>query len=328
MSETVTLIIMLSLFYTIVALENHDFELVKLVKRQNEDITLHCSLSENHEEFNKNTSVNWYYLRTCKYCAFNSLNPRKEEWQQVDCNGSCKIRLTLDNSNASEGFYKCKIFPYHTNYRTVLQIEITKVFQIELAENSNNGLPEILDTQNKFKVVHNSQTVLQCKCRSNKQKPTIKWFRQKSTQSDDNDEDSSITYIESRRAIKYFENFYQPITSSGLKELDDHMYLSKLIINNITEDSIYVCVAINYFGFVYKDFLINIERIDIDEEDSDYESNDNSNNFDMSHNHDDKSFELFLIPLLLLVVVIIQISTIIYLMIYRSIMKETNKHFV
>lgn len=40
---------MLSLFYTIVALENHDFELVRLVKRQNEDITLHCSLSENHE---------------------------------------------------------------------------------------------------------------------------------------------------------------------------------------------------------------------------------------------------------------------------------------
>lgn len=50
--ETVTLIIMLSLFYTIVALENHDFELVKLVKRQNEDITLHCSLSENHEVSN------------------------------------------------------------------------------------------------------------------------------------------------------------------------------------------------------------------------------------------------------------------------------------
>jgi hypothetical protein len=50
--ETVTLIIMLSLFYTIVALENHDFELVKLVKRQNEDITLHCSLSQNHEVSN------------------------------------------------------------------------------------------------------------------------------------------------------------------------------------------------------------------------------------------------------------------------------------
>ena len=108
------------------------------------------------------------------------------------------------------------------------------------------------------------------------------------------------------------------------------MYLSKLIINNITEDSIYVCVAINYFGFVYKDFLINIERIDIDEDDSDYETNDNNsnNNYDMNHNHDDKSFELFLIPLLLFIIIIIQISTIIYLMIYRSIMKETNKHFV
>lgn len=191
-------------------------------------------------------------------------------------------------------------------------------------ENPNNGLPEILDTQNIFKVQHNSQTVLQCKCKSNKQKPTIKWFKQKSTQSDDNDEDNSITYIESRRAIKYFENFYEPVTSSGLKELDDHMFLSKLIINNITEDSIYVCVAINYFGFVYKDFLINIERIDYEtDEDSDQESN-----FDMSHNHDHKSFELFLIPLLLFLIIVIQISTIIYLMIYRSIMKETNKHFV
>lgn len=139
-------------------------------------------------------------------------------------------------------------------------------------------------------------------------------------------------YIESPRAIKYFENFYEPIASSGLKALDDHMYLSKLIINNITDDSIYVCVAINYFGFVYRDFSISVHKNINTALMSDEDNNESSESFDhanhANNNDDHKSFELFLIPLLLFIIIFIQISTIIYLMIYRSIMKETNKHFV
>lgn len=129
-----------------------------------------------------------------------------------------------------------------------------------------------------------------------------------------------MTYFESPRAIKNFENFYDPIASSGLKELDDNVYLSKLIINNVTDDSVYICVALNYYGYVYRDFSIITEK-DLDE----YESSEISE--DANHG-DKKSFGLFLIPLMLFVIVFIQLSTIIYLMIYRSIMKETNKHFV
>lgn len=184
--------------------------------------------------------------------------------------------------------------------------------------------PEIFNdtTQSKLKVDLNSQIVLQCKCKSI-QKPTIKWFKQKDIVGDEEDDEHGLhSNMENPRAIKYFEKYYQPVASAttGIKELEGNVFLSKLILNNLTYDSTYVCVAINYFGFSYRDFVITVDKIQtLDEEDEDIESN---------VRHDDKTFELFLIPILLLVFAIIQISTIIYLLIYRSIIKETNKNIV
>jgi hypothetical protein len=164
----------------------------------------------------------------------------------------------------------------------------------------------------------NSQLVLQCKCKSS-QKPTIKWFRKKDEgylKGDEHTFESYKTFIESSRSIKYFENFYEPLVSSGLKELSDHLYLSKLIVTNITQSNIFVCVAINYFGFSYRETLVNLqveELLEIDEGEHSL------------MNFPEKNYEiLFLIPVLLLMPISVLMCTILYLLIYRQMLRNNK----
>lgn len=185
--------------------------------------------------------------------------------------------------------------------------------------------PELLaDTQDRFEVDMNSAVVLQCKCRSST-KPTIKWFKQKAATKIGENEDS-----EPHMEIKYYENFYQPLKQVGLKLLDDNVYLSKLTISNVTEEiSVYVCVSLNYSHKIsFRNFTIfskrrkSIEDFLLDNEDEHEELEINLTN------HDDRSFELFFIPLIFFLIVIIQVSAIIYLLIYRRLMKNTNKNVI
>jgi hypothetical protein len=164
----------------------------------------------------------------------------------------------------------------------------------------------------------NSPVVLSCKCRSNT-KPAIKWFKQKANNSETENYHHS-GYME----IKYFENFYQPMPTVAIKELEDNLYLSKLVINNITEESsIFVCVAINYFGFSHRNFSITARR----RQSLQYEliESVDTENIEVNTTYEDKSFELFFIPLIFLLIVIIQLSAIMYLLIYRQLIKDTNK---
>lgn len=179
--------------------------------------------------------------------------------------------------------------------------------------------PELLnETINKFSVPVNSQLILLCKCRST-QKPTIKWFRMKEESFPANDErmlDSYNNFIENSRSIKYFENFYEPITSSGLKETTENVYLSKLIVNNITQSSIYVCVAINYYGFSYRESFIKIQAAVVEDLDDvfDYQEN----NYEI----------LILIPIVLLMPSSVLMCTLFYLLINRQIMKNNKNEIV
>lgn len=181
--------------------------------------------------------------------------------------------------------------------------------------------PELLsDTPDEFTVPMNSQLVLQCKCRSS-QKPTIKWFRKKAegiTGNEDPTVESYKNFIENSRSIKYFENFYEPMVSPGLKELNDNLYLSKLIVNNITQNSIYVCVAINYFGFSYRESSILVEITESEEglEDEAEESvvDFPENNYEI----------LFLIPVVLLMPISALCCTILYLLINRQILRRNK----
>lgn len=102
----------------------------KLSKTKNVDITLRCSLLDKHERFNRNANVTWWFKKTCRLSCWNQ--PEVDKWTEVDCGGSCKLSLDLNDDNASNGFYMCKIFPYKISDQTTLQIEVTKTFQLEI----------------------------------------------------------------------------------------------------------------------------------------------------------------------------------------------------
>ncbi|KAG5682960.1 hypothetical protein PVAND_012276 [Polypedilum vanderplanki] len=299
MSETVTLIIMLTLcaiFYTKISAiaDDNGFELTKFIKRPNENLELHCSLNNKHEKFNKNITVSWYFMKLCNLCTLSIHEFEKEEWELIDCNGSCSIILEINNTQPS-GFYMCKMFPYHIDNFTVLQIEIVRTFEVEVTGLPNSP-PEILyDTPNNVQVVKNSTVVLQCKCHSVKQVPKIQWF--KKIIHNENEIDNEPVFFDSIREINFLESSYRPMPSS-VKKIDEDIYLSKLIISNLTEDSIYTCVVVNYFGYKYRNFLISIQQITTQNED---EEDEERESIEINFTQSDKSLELFFIPLFLLI---------------------------
>lgn len=167
-----------------------------------------------------------------------------------------------------------------------------------------------------------SSVVLQCKCRSTKP-TTIKWFKQKTTANMQEEPHANME-------IKYFENFYQPLPQVGLKLLDDNIFLSKQTISNVTEEvSVYLCVSLNYsHKFSYRNFTIRAKKKKT-VHDLILENNSNMDEeIEINFHHDDRSFELLVIPLIFLLIVIIQMSAIVYLLIYRRLMKSTNKNVI
>lgn len=116
--------------------------------------------------------------------------------------------------------------------------------------------------------------------------PSIKWFRKQDQYIDFPFDTNNYN----SRLIKYFENTYELLESAGEKELTEDTYLSKLILNNVSErdTGVYVCVGINYRGFKLGEAYLNIIYPD------DYEMYDivTTNNF----------YVLFLIPIGLAIV--------------------------
>lgn len=111
----------------------------KLIKTKNVDLTLRCSLTDQHEKFNQNSSVTWWFKKTCKLSCWNQ--PEQTEWTEVECDGTkgCKLALNLDDETASNGFYMCRIFPYHTDGQTSLFIEVTKTFEVTIVGKFENS---------------------------------------------------------------------------------------------------------------------------------------------------------------------------------------------
>jgi hypothetical protein len=218
----------------------------------------------------------------------------------------------------------CKMFPYHVNADQTLQIEIVRTFEVEVTGLPNSPPEIIYDTPSNVEVAINSTVVLQCKCHSVKQVPKIQWFKQIVPSESEGGEDQQQALIESMsmREISFLENSYRPVASSGIKKLDDDIFLSKLIINNVTDDATYACAVINYFGYKYRNFRISVQRMTSQEDGDD---DDSGEDVEISFTQSNKSLELFFIPLFLLLIVIIQVSSIVYLLVYRSIMRETNK---
>lgn len=177
--------------------------------------------------------------------------------------------------------------------------------------------PEILhDTPTQFSLPLNSQIILQCKCRSFQKPTTIKWFRRKDDSYIDNPQtfESYQSFVESSRSIKYFENFYEPIQSSVGQQQLNEIYLSKLQID-VVKSSIYVCVAINYFGYSFRESFIDVilEPENVEKE------------FERVLDFPEKNYQiLFLIPLVLLMPISMFLCSIFYLLINRQILKRNK----
>lgn len=125
--------------------------------------------------------------------------------------------------------------------------------------------------------------------------------------------------------IKFFENFYEPLTlggsNLGLRTNSNSTFLSKLILNDVIKSSVYVCVAINYHGISYREFFINIDN---DESKSQQQSEDDQ--FKELLELPERKYELlFVIPLIILISVSAVLSTILYLLIRSKIAVKTAK---
>ena len=158
--------------------------------------------------------------------------------------------------------------------------------------------PELLDgLPENTTAVANSRVVLKCRVYS-KVTPSIKWFRKQDTFSSGiqiNDEEKNYD----SKVVQYFENKYEMLKSAGEKGLTEDTYLSKLILDSVTErqTGFYVCVAINYRGFKLREAYLNV----IDPQGGSYDMDSERDDDEEEINSDESSKQdllwLFLIPL-------------------------------
>lgn len=95
--------------------------------------------------------------------------------------------------------------------------------------------------------------VLQC-CVNSLIRPSITWFKRQEESS--NGYDGLIQYSDSQGISHY----YAPLASAGERLLTDRVYLSKLILNGVTEQDsgVYGCVAMNYGGYRIQEAHLNV----------------------------------------------------------------------
>lgn len=84
--------------------------------------------------------------------------------------------------------------------------------------------------------------------------PSIKWIKRTGAIFDTNQ--NFIPIDDKNLRI----NTIQPLESAGEKELSEDTYLSKLILNNVSEkdSGIYICVGINLRGFKIREVFLNV----------------------------------------------------------------------
>lgn len=175
-------------------------------------------------------------------------------------------------------------------------------------------LPEILEVlPTNITVNPNTQIILQCKIKS-VVKPTIKWFRRKNEIIELEFSSHHRSYESYRNGPQFEGSFYEPQLQASLaKHLSDNIYLSKLIVNEVLQNSVYVCVAINYRGYVYGEYHVLSESDDkVDSQIIEIKSN--------------YTLYLFLVVIIILAIPIsCLLCTIFYLVIQRNLMNKLNK---
>ncbi|XP_058464537.1 fibroblast growth factor receptor-like 1 [Malaya genurostris] len=242
-----------------------DSEILKLTQSPaGSDARLRCGIKEYHADHMNSSEVQWYFKPCGEGTNRTSCHNRELldqiPWRPIDCeNRRCRVTLFIKNTSESDsGLYRCSIHPYRTNNQTQFDIQLVRTFQLDVIKSlldETVPAPELLDNlPANMTALLDSQIVLQCRVYS-KVQPSIKWFRRINLNNPLEDHN-----FNQDKSIRYLENFYELLPSSGEKPLSDDVYLSKLILHSISErdTGIYVCVGINYGGISTADAYVNV----------------------------------------------------------------------
>lgn len=243
-----------------------DSEILKLTQcPAGSDARLRCGIKEYHADHMNSSDVRWYF-KPCGEGANRTSCTNRDQldhvpWRPIDCEGRrCRVTLFIRNTTeADSGLYRCSIHPYRTDDRTQFDIQLIRTFQLDVIKSlldETVGAPELLDNlPANTTALLDSQIVLQCRVYS-KVQPSIKWFRRINLNNPPLDEHN----FNQDKSIRYLENFYELVPSSGEKPISEDVYLSKLILYNVSERDIgiYVCVGINYGGVNTADAYVNV----------------------------------------------------------------------
>lgn len=143
-----------------------------------------------------------------------------------------------------------------------------------MISDSTVTVPEFVDSVPFNKTVYaNGQAVFQCRVQSLVY-PALTWFKKVPTIADELEYSIGSKSSFHSRMVKYQGSFYKRIDSDPPKAIDENIYLSKLILNEVTMDNqgVYACVAINYIGLQIREVYLNViprEEIMVEEEKSD-----------------------------------------------------------
>lgn len=104
--------------------------------------------------------------------------------------------------------------------------------------------------------------------------PALTWFKKVPDIMDELEYSIGSKSSFDSRMVKYQGSFYKRVDSDPPKAIAENVYLSKLIISEVTMENhgVYACVAINYIGLQIREVFLNVlpfEEIIVDEERSD-----------------------------------------------------------
>ncbi|CAD7085160.1 unnamed protein product [Hermetia illucens] len=221
------------------------------------DIRLKCGLKENPINSSLELPVEWYFKpcggASSQYSCQDTISVK---WTQLSCDpGLCRPTLHIRNaSDEHSGLYKCTMRPYDSNDFKKLQIQFVRIYQVEV---KTILLPEFLDGLANTTAEVGSRVVLHCRVQS-RAHLAIKWFRKLDV--------PLIDFHDQSGVVQYSNKTYKLINTAGERILKDDIYLSKLILEDVTEDDsgVYACVALNYRGHRIREVYVNVESIEND----------------------------------------------------------------
>ncbi|XP_059612152.1 fibroblast growth factor receptor-like 1 [Phlebotomus argentipes] len=230
---------------------------IQLVKGS--EVTLRCGIRNSHSDYMVSSEIEWYF----KPCG-NSRNRTscktdgEKTWTRLNCDGSpCQPTLVIKSpSEANSGLYRCSMNPYRPDNRTVLGIHVVNTYQLDVVSSDPmDSPPEFLGFGANVSVPLDGTAVLPCKVYS-RIPPSIRWFKkQDNTSNYPSFSGDSYTHV-----IQHLESTFESVESSGQKLVGRDTYLSKFIINHVTEEDsgFYVCVSMNYNGYRIQETLLHV----------------------------------------------------------------------